>query len=90
MATTRSYFAPGWGYLNEVKGNAYFAPGWGYANETISTSVAATVVGLLEGQMQFNRRMAPEHSALYPPSTVTTNLPLTGIRMGSNTIRTWR
>lgn len=37
MVATRSYFIPGWGYINEVKGNAYFTPGWGYINETVST-----------------------------------------------------
>lgn len=38
MATTRAYFIPGWGYINEVKGNAYFIPGWGYVNETVTTT----------------------------------------------------
>lgn len=38
MAATRAYFVPGWGYINEVKGNAYFVPGWGYVNETVSTT----------------------------------------------------
>lgn len=31
---TRSYFIPGWGYINEVKLNSFFTPGWGYINET--------------------------------------------------------
>lgn len=43
MAATRAYFVPGWGYINEVKGNAYFTPGWGYINETVSLSVSTSV-----------------------------------------------
>lgn len=44
MATTRAYFIPGWGYMNEVKGNAYFVPGWSYANETVTTSTYAPIL----------------------------------------------
>lgn len=44
MATTRSYFIPGFGYVNEVKGNAHLVPGWGYINETVSPAVTTSVV----------------------------------------------
>ena len=52
MATTRSYFIPGWGYINEVKGNDYIIPGWGYINETVSSGG-----GLTGGPGVFRRRM---------------------------------
>lgn len=48
MAVTRSYFIPGFGYINEVKGKAHFIPGWGYVNETVipfSVSAALTEAG---------------------------------------------
>lgn len=44
MATTRAYFIPGQGYINEVKGKAYFVPGWGYLNETVVTSTYAPIL----------------------------------------------
>lgn len=43
MATTRQYLVPGWGYLNEVKGNQYLIPGQGYINETISTGAISDI-----------------------------------------------
>jgi hypothetical protein len=36
MATARSYFIPGFGYLNETKGNSFLIPNWGYVNQTVT------------------------------------------------------
>lgn len=40
MVTTRAYLVPGFGYINDTKGNAYLVPGSGYINETSSPSTA--------------------------------------------------
>lgn len=46
MATTRAYFIPGEGYINEAKGNAYFIPGQGYINETVTAAATGTIIPL--------------------------------------------
>lgn len=74
MATTRSYFIPGWGYINEVKGNAYFIPGWGYANESVSSALGVTYGFPWEiAPLELDRRVIPDHFINYVPRLTSTN-----------------
>ena len=46
MATTRQYFIPGWGYINEDAGASsstkqFLIAAWGFLNQTVTASASS-------------------------------------------------